>query len=307
MQARTKHRDDAEVVCAIVDRVGDESAVRLGTRMSECLGAGLVLVDVQPPPPPPAGFMGVAGPGLMTPAAPVLPVPADIAEPSEPPPAEWEERLVLPPGTRREHVAAPPAEALRMLSERPSTCLLVAGDHGGGPLSTVFAGNPGRDACRHAACPVVLVPHGASPPALRDVVCGIDDDDSTAAVSAFAAGLALDLGGHLWLVHARPHPIAGPTEAVDADELQGYDREAFDVVRAAARRALPPEAPARFRAYRGDPPDALRMAAADLGAGFIVIGRPAHGVVGSMLLGSAAHDLLRDVGTPVVVVPAHHG
>lgn len=57
---------------------------------------------------------------------------------------------------RTELVGGPAYEALEELSSQAD--LLVVGNHGRGAAGRAFLGSVSRHACRHAKCPVVVVP-----------------------------------------------------------------------------------------------------------------------------------------------------
>lgn len=296
--------NDGEVVCAVLG-MSSEPAARMAARLAERLSLRLALVDVQVPIPPPAG-VGAEGLNPVAPAA----VPSAAPEVQTSPAVdllEWEKRLVAPPDTRCDVVVGPPGHALTELSEAVDTRILVVGDDGGGALRSKVTGNAGRDVARHAPCPILLVPSGVDDTADgRTIVCGIDDDESVAAVAEVCGRLAGRLGGRLRFVHVleRSRASGSPVE-VELDALDQTDRGVAERLFDACRLVLEPGVAAEFVVMRGDAGSGLAAAAA--GGGFVVVGQPHHGALGSALLGSATHDFLRDAAVPLLVVPVAPG
>lgn len=308
---QTTHERD-EIVCALLGGSGDEAAAKLGARLADLLSLRLALVRVEYLAAPPdslplEGFHPMIGLSGTTPVALAPHEPVDAPEPPEP--EQWERELVTDQPPRHDAFPGPPGEALRALSEAPNTRLLVACDRGGGPLSSKFTGNAARDVVRDVRCPLVLVSadHTASWSGSPAIVCAIDEDDELPAVVGLAADLARRLGSRLHVVHAVERPVSGePPRLVELDALDDNRRRNAASAFEACRAALAPDAGASFVAVEGDTADGLRFAAGELGAGLIVIGRPAHTSLGSALLGSSAHDLLRDCGVAVVIAPHTH-
>lgn len=299
-------RDQREVVCAILDSEASHGAAHLAARLAERLSLGLALVHVQVPVPPPDAAV-LEGPHPIAPRALTVPQAPGALDRPAPEPAEWEQVLVSEQPVRRDTIIGRPAEALQRLSDAPHTSVLVVVDAGGGPLASKLSGNAARDLARHAGCPVVLVAPGPlrDHANVRNILCGVDEDDATSAVAAQAGTLAGSLGGRLRFIHVRPRAISGAApEPVRLDAIDDDgDRAVADAVFAVARAAIAADVVADYAIVRGDVADGLRAAADAMDAGLIVIGEPQYGVLGSALLGSAAHDLLRESGRPVLIVP----
>lgn len=289
-----------EIVCAIVDGASSAGATRLAARLAERLSLPLALVSVQAPVPP-LDAATAEGPHPMAPMA------MELMQLTPPPlaPADSEALLLTSQQTRSETILGLAAEELQRLSEAESTTLLVVADDGGGPLSSVFSANASRKAIRRAACPLVLVSHRTPEHAnVRNILCGVDEHEATGDVAAAAADLAERLGGRLRFVHVAPRALSGAEpQQTPLAELDENSREAAEAAFDACRAVLAPTTTADFVAVEGDPAEGMRAAAEDLDAGFIVIGRPRQGALGSALLGSAAHDLLREGRFPVIVIP----
>lgn len=301
---RRARASGGEIVCAIVAGPSNQPAVRLAARLAERLSLGLALIEVQPPITPP-------GPGTGEGGLPFAPMAVDVQPPArqvmpDPGPSEHPDPVLAseqPP--RRDTIFALAAEALQQIAQAPETRLLVVADEGGGALASMLGDNPGREALRDVSCPLVLVPDDLSEHAsVRNILCGVDEDDVTADVAFAAWDLAEQLHGRLRFVHVVGRAVAaGEPQPKDLGELDDNRREAAQATFAACRAVLPEDALAEFVAVESDAADGLLAAAEDLDAGFIVIGRPQRGPVRSAIMGSAAHDLLRDGRFPVIVVP----
>lgn len=298
-----------EVVCAVLSSEESEPAARLAARLAERLSLRLALVHVLVPLPPPS-VATLEGPHPVAPLAVELVHPPEGHDPTPPRAASWEEELASSQPTRRATIVDLPAEALRRLSDAQDTRLLVIVDDGGGPLSSKFCGNAAREVIRDAGCPIVLVePHSVPQYAnIANILCGVHEDDATSDVAALAGALAERLGGRLRFVHVLPGAASGSApQQVALDALDDDARQASQTVFDACAAALGGRAEADFVAVEGDAAEGLRAAARELQAGLIVIGQPQHGALASALLGSAAHDLLREGGAPVVIAPGTRG
>lgn len=303
--ARVTSDDRGEVVCAILDGEASKGAAHLAARLAERLSLRLALVHVQVPLPPP-DLVIAEGPHPIAPMAVSLIQPPDLLDPKETEAEDWEEVLVCAAPMRRDRILGTPAKALTRLSDAVDTRLLVVVDVGGGPLSSKVRGNAAREVIHDAGCPIVLVAPDCPPDHanVRNILCGVDDDDGTSSVAVLAASLAQRLGGRLRFVHVVRHAVSGAApEPVALESLHENGRHAAQAVFAACRAAIGQGVLAEYVVVVGDAADGLRAAAREFDAGLLVIGRPEHAALGSALLGSAAHDLLRDAGSPVVVVP----
>ena len=305
---RDRERD---VVCAVLTGESSKRAVRVAARLAERLSLRLALIDVHVPiPPPQAAPLEAPQPVVpFGPAVGVPPLPADeIAVVQSP--ADWRRDVALAPDTREDTMTAAPTMVLERLAQDTRTELLVVGDEGGGPLRAKLEGNAGRSVLSDVQCPVVLVPGpsaGSTDEAdITTVLCGVDDDDDGAApaVAAAAARLATGLGARLRIVHVVERALSGaPPEPVAPSQLPDDGRYESERLFANCRAALPPHAGGEFVTVEGDAAEGLQAAARDVDAGLIVVARPRHGAVGSALLGSVMHQLLRTGTTPVCVIP----
>jgi nucleotide-binding universal stress UspA family protein len=273
---RTSGHERAGVVCAALGGGDDDRAALLAGSLARRLGWPLTVADVREPIAPASHVTGgsyavppVPGAGLTSP-------PADL------------DRLVeiAGVGARRARVDAPRHEALRRLACDPATGILVVRDDGGGPVVAGLASGTARAITREASSPVVLVPDvdASLPVGDTAIVCAVDTGPVADRVVALAGDLTAALGATLHVLHAGVGDRLG--ELVER-----------------WRRLLPPALPADFRHVAGPPPQALRDLAADVGARLVVMGRPDHGALLSVILGSVVHAMLRKPVAPLVVVP----
>lgn len=201
--------DRGEVLRAIISSADSHGAAQLAARLAERLSLRLALIHVQVPIPPPDAAI-LEGPQPISPVAVDLVLSPDRLDPPAAETADWEQALVSSEPTRRDTIIGRPAETLRRVSDARHTRLLVVVDDGG-PLSSKFSGNAARDVIRGAGCPVVLVATGPMPQraSVRNILCGVDENDNASDVAMLAAALTERLGGRLRFVHVRPRPVPG--------------------------------------------------------------------------------------------------
>lgn len=161
----------------------------------------------------------------------------------------------------------------------------------------------------HAECPVVVV--GMADPAASDrgapgtgVLAGLRQLDHAEAILAVAFEEAELRGCGVEVVHAWKHPVPDrhgemmfpvydpvPYTAEQGERL-GHVVQKFT--------EKYPEVPVTIAAPHAGAVDAL-LVAADF-AGLVVLGKPRHGPIRQLLLGSAGQTLLRQLNCPVVFV-----
>jgi nucleotide-binding universal stress UspA family protein len=269
-----------DIVCLAIESDPSDAAARTAADLSRGLGRPLVLVDVQVP------VMPVAT--AYPPVAPAPPLAAEVPEPPRPAPRDLEGLATRAGGSavRYETRVGNPSDVLVALAAEPGTALVVAPDDGAGAFATALGANPARRALRDVACPVVLVPGscgGLTEP--LTIVAPVPGDAATGDVLGVAAALVADLHGHLVLVHV----------------VSGSHGDDAAVER--ARAALPADMAVEIRSRGAAEAEALESVAAEVDAGLIVLGPPAHGPFVSALLGSTTHEVASQARVPVVVVP----
>ena len=276
------------VFCVAVDVEHDvEPAVALAAQLARRCDDDLALVDVLWPMAPivaPAAAPGVVPSAIELEQSALEPASAEYRAGRH---AELEE-LALRAGAPARSVEShtgPPADVLRELSRRPDARLLVVVDHGGGALKAKLLGEPGRDAMRDLACPIVLTPTGATQ-ALGErprIMCAVDDDGSAPEVAEVAGDLAERLGATLRIAHS----------AAEID----------DELVVSLMPHVPPTVEVTFALVDAPPPRRLAALADQVRPDLIVVGAPHHGAISAALQGSVTHHLAEHAGTPLVVVP----
>lgn len=134
------------------------------------------------------------------------------------------------------------------------------------------------------------------------IVVGVDASPESAAAVAFAIRAAERAGTSCHLVHATRDALAVP----DAPEGNRYRQALVEQARAqlatVLRDAVPAQPLAKLVVRLGSAPGVLEDAAADLGAGLIVLGGKQHSMLGRWLGGSTSLDVVRSTDVPVLVV-----
>lgn len=134
------------------------------------------------------------------------------------------------------------------------------------------------------------------------IVVGVDASPESAAAVAFAIRAAERAGTSCHLVHATRDALAVP----DAPEGNRYRQALVEQARAqlatVLRDAVPAQPLAKLVVRLGSAAGVLEDAAADLGAGLIVLGGKQHSMLGRWLGGSTSLDVVRSTDVPVLVV-----
>lgn len=134
------------------------------------------------------------------------------------------------------------------------------------------------------------------------IVVGVDASPESAAAVALAIRAAERAGTSCHLVHATRDALAVP----DAPEGNRYRQALVEQARAqlatVLRDAVPAQPLAKLVVRLGSAAGVLEDAAADLGAGLIVLGGKQHSMLGRWLGGSTSLDVVRSTDVPVLVV-----
>ncbi len=144
-----------------------------------------------------------------------------------------------------------------------------------------------------------------------NLLAAVDLSATSDRVVEQARGLALALGGRLWLLHvAEPEPeFVG--HAVDSPEMRDvlashFHQEHRELQRISGElRAAGIACDAILT--QGVTADTILTEAARLGAEMILVGSHGKGMVYRLLLGSTSEEVLRRSALPVLVVPAREG
>lgn len=180
--------------------------------------------------------------------------------------------------------------------------LLVLGVHRGSYLRTLLGGTLPLRVTARAQLPVVLVP-AAWRPTAGAVTVGVDDDSSSEAAVAFAAGEAERSGRPLRLVHAwlmgTPDLQGRAAEPLSPRLVENTHRLILEAAAASLRERS--ARPVETVLVRDNPSAALAAAASD--SAMVVVGTHRRGPAAGALLGSVGWDLVGELDRPLVVVP----
>lgn len=191
---------------------------------------------------------------------------------------------------------------------RADTDLIVMGSHGRTGFERLALGSVTEKVLRKAACPVLVVPAAAEAhvrvaPARR-VVCATDFSSPATRAVAYARLFARAARAPLSLMSVVEWPFGETTGTDPVTQLrQSLEREATDTLNRLAAEG-DDETPCEIVVRRGKPGREIVTYAADSQADLIVVGISGRGAVDLAVLGSTAHQVLRDAPCPVLAVPA---
>jgi nucleotide-binding universal stress UspA family protein len=182
--------------------------------------------------------------------------------------------------------------------------LLVVGSRGRGDLSSLVLGSVSHACLRRASGPVAVVRQAGSG---GRVVAATDGSERGTRAVLYAAAAAARHQAPLAIIHAWhvPIPVGVGPMAMPAPLPDGAAaRAAADAVIEAAiatASSAEPDLAVAGRAAEGPTEDIVDAAAAE--ARMIVVGSGRTGDIGSIILGSTCHHLVRHASCPVVCVP----
>lgn len=200
-----------------------------------------------------------------------------------------------------------PAAALAALAVDIRADLLVTGSTTRGRFGRATIGSTAERLLHEIHCAVAVAPRGLADldeVLLRHIGVAYVPTPESADALAVAHALAARTGGDLTLLTAFDQP---------ADVVQGYGTmgmtgsvsvDARTIVQADlddAVAALPPGVAVHTELIDGEPAAVLRERAMALDV--LVMGSRANAPLTRIVLGSVAHDVLRDAPAPVLVVP----
>jgi nucleotide-binding universal stress UspA family protein len=196
-----------------------------------------------------------------------------------------------------------PSTAILDIAAKEDPELIVMGTHGLGGVRKWIVGSTTERVLRHAPSPVFAVPPDAAPADPARLLAGTDFSEPAAEAVRWAGEFARERGIPLILMHV-VEPIAVPSQ------WRTYLDEADEARVAEARlrlhklsTAVPERVECEPIVTLGRPADALAAAAAERGAGLIVVGLSGgHGPLAPRP-GSIAYRTLCLARVPVVVVP----
>jgi nucleotide-binding universal stress UspA family protein len=181
--------------------------------------------------------------------------------------------------------------------------LIVMPTHGHGPFRRFLLGSVTAKVLHDADCAVWTGVHLQQVPPIEslrggNVLCAVDLGSHSAAVVAWAAGIAKQFGAGFVVAHAIPSIEAHAGEYFDAEWRARVENQATERVEDLLRSA---GAQAEVLVLCGDAPRVVRCAAQRYRAALVVIGRgSAAGVFGR--LRANAYAILRESPCPVVSV-----
>jgi len=201
-------------------------------------------------------------------------------------------------------VQGDPAQQIVDCAAERASDLIVMPTHGYGPFRRFLLGSVTAKVLHDATCPVWTGPHLEKTPAsgmrLERILCGIDLGPESASVLRWAADLAHEFAAKLTIAHAIPE------SNVHMEGLY-FDPDWRVQIETAARTQITSlldkeEAKAEIRFEVGEPAEALAVAAKQINANLLVIGRQGHhtGVLGRLRTHSYA--IVREAPCPVALV-----
>jgi len=209
------------------------------------------------------------------------------------------------PGLRAERVLieGDPARKIVEFADDNGMNLIVVPTHGYGPFRRFILGSVTAKILHDSDCPVWTGVHLEDAPAVekiefKTVLAAVDLGEQSGKVLAWAAAFAKSYGARLLLMHAMPCGEEGAGEQQDPERKRRFADQC-----GAAIDELLAQVPceAEVMTECGDPPEVVCSAAAQTGAGLLVIGRgSATGVFGR--LRANAYSIIRTSPCPVVSV-----
>lgn len=201
-----------------------------------------------------------------------------------------------------------PVEAILATAEKIGAGLIVMGTRGHTGLKHLALGSVAERTVRLAPCPVLTVKEGDTGALPRRVLVATDFSGPGDHARDVGVALAKQLGAEVHLVHAFEAPFVTTTRYGIA-----IPTDLTPLVRAAARTKLDAavaELASREVAVSGhllEAPaaPAIARAAAELGAGLVVVGTHGYSGLRHVLLGSVAERTLRLAPCAVLTVKQH--
>ena len=188
-----------------------------------------------------------------------------------------------------------------------SADLIVMGTHGKGGFERLALGSTTEKVLRKASCPVLVVPAGDGQAgragAIHRVVCATDFSAPSARALDYARLLAGPVRAPLSLLTVIDWPFGESSGNDPVTRLrESLEQQAADELNALATHGDGP--PAEIVVRRGKPAREILAFARECPADLIVMGVSGRGAVDLALLGSTAHQVVREAVCPVLTVPA---
>ena len=290
--------DIRHVLCAVDFSECSRRALNHAIAVAKWYGAWLSVLHVHPVSPPP----------IAASAAPLSP--ADQAE------LLAHLRAFVPDRVRGvvpvEFLVLEGNAAEDILAEAEHADLVVLGTHGRSGLEHLVLGSVAENVVRAAGCPVMTIPRAAPdgtaavPDLFRHIVAGVDGSDASLDALTFAVSLAEEADAHLTVLRVLDLPRELAEWASWSPEGRAY-AERWKASVLTRLHQLVPESARRYchvdeQVEPGRPAHRILRLAAEQHTGLIVIGARGHSVIGRMLFGSTAQDIVRGAGCPVLTL-----
>lgn len=194
-------------------------------------------------------------------------------------------------------LAGDPARALVAEAAGEGVGLICLGPDAGVLGGAIRIGHVAAHVMRNARCSVLLARPAAEFP--REILCGVDGSEGSAATAMLAARIAAATGARLRLLHVIPVFRGGDTEwTLDEDEASPEELES-SVLAATSRGVLPVREMAM-----GRPEHALLTAARREVTDLLVVGHRGRTGVKRVLLGSVSEHCAAHAPCSVLVARA---
>lgn len=220
----------------------------------------------------------------------------------------WVARSVNAAGASTDVREGPVVAGILAAAREMSADLIVMSTHGRSGFERLALGSVTEKVLRKASCPVFVVPSGKDAivrtGVLTRVVCATDFSGPSLQVAAWARLFAGETPHALSLVNVIDWPF-GETHGPDpVTQLRhNLEEEALESLRHVA--SVQAGAPAAALVVRfGKAGRELLRYARESHAELIVMGVSGRGAIDRAILGSTAHQVLRDAPCPVLTVPA---
>ena len=204
-------------------------------------------------------------------------------------------------------LSGPPAHTLGQCTADDR--MLVVGRHGRGMIGRLLIGSTAEAVVYESGTAVVVVPPKWSPgEKTASIVVGVDEIERCEAAVAFAAGLAVERGASIRLVHswAAPTIFTGdPASAAGALDLaRSYHNDRLAMIGQQCRRRFP-AITFETELRQGHRVAELIDAAEESDAQLLVVGGRSHRRVMAALLGATVRGILQHAACPIAIVHQH--
>jgi nucleotide-binding universal stress UspA family protein len=210
--------------------------------------------------------------------------------------------------------SATPVMGIMDYADRIRPDVIVIGTHGSRGFERLMFGSTTERVLHDAACPVLTIPPTAREASANEllgwkrILCAYDFSPSSRCALEAARSVALGQQGKVTMLHVLE--MLSPEEAHTVAHYQVAEYVAMR--RQEARKQLKTLASDDAGTWR-DPCDRVELGPAgktilrvanDLKSDLIVMGAQGHSVLGSMILGSTTHTVVRRATCPVLTVRA---